>query len=477
VKKNILIWMLLWVFISDIGESNLFPAQVFSDSDVEYVVEIGDEATMNWTRQVIRVKGNGFGPENVKDLGRRKILAKRAAKMDAYRNLLEVISGIHITSNTSVKDMMLVSDSIKSKAEGMLKGMHVVDVAYSNEGGCEITVEVNINKSGKFLLTALDTEETILVDDYPKFDWIALRKEWEHFKKELARTKRDLDNKTESLQMTKDSLADKQKELKLAKQQNAVLIEEFNKKKNQLRIANLNLLRSEVKLKSTNLEKEDYKRLYNSTKKELKNTKNIVAHLKDILDDDIFKLAVEDKDLFRAQKYLVQGKKEVDKIWKEFKDFDPSELSNEPKIADLREYIRQTKKIQKETSESLSIFFEPSNTKSLDMPSLKEYTGLLIDARGFTLKQVIAPSVLTETGEKVYGLGVVPTTLKEGVIVGYLSGDLDKAKKHKKIGDQPLIIRVKNVANGYDVVIDDGDVEKLMPIYELLEQQKVAILI
>jgi predicted nucleic acid-binding Zn-ribbon protein len=445
---------------------------------VDYSVQLGDEASMNWTKQVMRVKGNGFGPESVKELGRRKILAKRAAKMDAYRNLLEVIKGIHITSDTKVEDMMLASDAIKSRTEGMLKGMRVVDVAYSNDGGCEITVEVSINEEGQFLLSALNTEEIkVKADNYPKFDWITLRDEWDAAKKELARTKTTLDRTKKNLRSTQYALANMQEELKQVKAQYAVLRKDFDKTRDQLMASNLNLHRTGLKLKHANLQKDELKGLFNSTKKELKNTKSIVNRLQDILDNDIFELAVEDKELFRTQAYLTRDKKAVNELWEEFEALDDNEMSAIPSHAALQGYVRRLQEIQRQTGGKLSQFYETPASPSSPPLSMENYTGLLIDARGLPIKPVLAPSILTEKEEKVYGLGVIPTTLTAGAIADYLSGELDKAKTHERIGDQPLVIKAMKVVNENDVIISDADMKKLKFIYELLEQQKVSILI
>lgn len=236
-------------------------------NDSEYVVDIGDEGSMNWAQKVLLVKGNGFGPERVKELGRRKILAKRAAKMDAYRNLVEVIKGVYVTSNTKVQDMMLESDSIKAKTDGMLKGMRVVDVTYSNDGGCEITVEVNIDKRGGFLLSALSTNEVKVKDDYPKFDWVAMRNDLETRTAELAETKTKLSKTNRNLRSTRYALSNSRKELKKIKEEYAQLDENFTSAKNNLIATNLRLARTEEQLKFTDGRKDELKALYKSTKK------------------------------------------------------------------------------------------------------------------------------------------------------------------------------------------------------------------
>ncbi len=177
------------------------------DTEGDYVEQRGDGASMNWTTHVLRVKGNGFGPDKVKHLGRRKILAKRAAKMDAYRNLSESVKGVLVTSHTRVEDMMLESDSIKARTESMLKGVQVVAVNYSKEGGCEITVEVNIDQYGGFLLTALNNGEIKVTDNYPRFDWAAALKDLEQKEKQLAQAGRKLDSLSADLKKKKRELA------------------------------------------------------------------------------------------------------------------------------------------------------------------------------------------------------------------------------------------------------------------------------
>jgi hypothetical protein len=478
MRKNILvIWV--WVFIIGVFSGpRSFPQETVDNPGTDYVVQLGDEASMNWTKQVIRVKGNGFGPESIKELGRRKILAKRAAQMDAYRNLLEVVKGVHINSNTKVEDMMLASDEIKSRTEGMLKGMRVVDAAYTDDGGCEITVEVNIDEKGQFLLSALNTGELkVKVDNYPKFDWVILRQELERTKEELTRTQTTLDQTEENLRNTRYELANMQEELKQVKAQYAGLRKDFDQTRDQLMASNLNLHRTEMKLKHASLEKDELKDLFASTKKELKNTKSIVYRLHDILDNDIFDLAVEDKELIRTQAYLDRDKKEVDQLWKEFASLEDNDKPVIPSPEVMQGYVGRMKEIQRQTGGKLSQFYETPASPSSPPLSTENYTGLLIDARGLPIKPVLAPSILTEKEEKIYGLGVVPTTLTAGATADYLSGELDKVKKHERIGDEPLVIKAMKVANENDVIISDADMKKLASIYELLEQQKVAILI
>jgi hypothetical protein len=324
---------------------------------MDYIEQIGDEASINWTTKTVRVKGYGYGPENVKQLGRRKILTKRAAKVDAYRNLVEVIKGVQVTSNTKVEDMMLESDSIQTRTMGMLKGMKVKGVTYSNDGACEITVEVNIDKDGTFLLTALNTGKVKVTDNYQKFDWDAVSKELEKTKEKLAR----------------------------ARSKVARLEEDIRKKE----------------------------ALINNNKRE------------------------SESQSYHASSFTAPGK------------------------------------IRKPDEPVQSMQDSPTSA-----PQTREtYTGLLVDARELDLKPTLAPSILNQNKEKMYGPGVIPTNVTSGSTADYLPGNIEHARKYKKISDWPLVVKGIEMINESDVMINNEDAQKLFLIRHLLEQGKVVILI
>jgi len=72
-----------------------------------------------------------------------KILAKRAAVVDAQRNLLEMIEGVRVTSGTTVKDAQLESDLIANRVKGLLKGAFTVEENIMEEDG-EFLAEVKM---------------------------------------------------------------------------------------------------------------------------------------------------------------------------------------------------------------------------------------------------------------------------------------------------------------------------------------------
>jgi len=306
-------------------------------SKVEVIEELGTNGTINWTSKVVRVKGNGYGPESVKELGRRKILAKRAAQLDAYRNLLEAVKGVHVTSFINIENMMRESNTVRTQIVGMVKGMRLVEVVYSNDGSCEVTVEVNLDEHGNFLIASLEGGDIKVTDNYPKFDWAAQREELDKVRADYARLKMEIQ------------------------------------------------------------EKEPDK------------------------PGDIYRGIEKKNDPIKA-----------------------------PKAKEL-----------------------PFNPVTAN----KDYTGLLVDARDFNLKPALAPAILNEKQEKMYGIGALPSKISNGAIVSYRFGTIEKAKKFIEIGDNPLVVKCIKQVNQSDIMLSTEDARKVMYINELLEKKKVVILL
>lgn len=76
---------------------------------------------IDWANGYIMAVGHGTA-KATEARGKARLKAITAAKVDAQRNLLEVIKGVKITAQTTVQDSMLVEDVVRTRIEGMLKG-------------------------------------------------------------------------------------------------------------------------------------------------------------------------------------------------------------------------------------------------------------------------------------------------------------------------------------------------------------------
>lgn len=76
--------------------------------------------------------------------GQQKLMAMRAARLDAYRNLAEQIYGFRISGNTSISAFATQNDSMRSYLDAYLRGARVTNTASLSDGNFEVTVELDI---------------------------------------------------------------------------------------------------------------------------------------------------------------------------------------------------------------------------------------------------------------------------------------------------------------------------------------------
>ncbi len=104
------------------------------------LVEKINNGHIDWGADKIIATGTGVSSE---ESLRARVLARRAALVDAGRNLLETLRGVHIDSKTLVKDLELSSDVVNKKLEGFVQGYRILDEDY-NEGVYTLTLGVKL---------------------------------------------------------------------------------------------------------------------------------------------------------------------------------------------------------------------------------------------------------------------------------------------------------------------------------------------
>ena len=95
-----------------------------------------DAASPNWNTGKIQVTGTGVGNPNL------SMMARRAAITDAYRQLAEIIQGVQVDAETTVEQMMLTSDVVRTKISAIIKGAEIISEGELSGGGYSVTMEV-----------------------------------------------------------------------------------------------------------------------------------------------------------------------------------------------------------------------------------------------------------------------------------------------------------------------------------------------
>ncbi len=96
-------------------------------------------------QDMLKAKGNGAMPTDEDISKEQKILmAKRAAMLDAYRNLIEKIKGVQVDAQTTVQDFITEDDSIMTQIENFIHGAKVLTSGIVEKGELKGSYEVEI---------------------------------------------------------------------------------------------------------------------------------------------------------------------------------------------------------------------------------------------------------------------------------------------------------------------------------------------
>jgi hypothetical protein len=98
---------------------------------------------------------------------------------------------------------------------------------------------------------------------------------------------------------------------------------------------------------------------------------------------------------------------------------------------------------------------------SLKTEGAARNTGLVVDARGLSVAPALAPRLLDEAGQPVYAAEVLSQEARKSRSVAAWVKSLDEAKKHERVGRNPLVVKAAK-AIGTDLVIARDDVKKLI---------------
>jgi hypothetical protein len=118
------------------------------------VIETAPNGEVNWTSGWARATGTGYGPNNA-PATLSQTLGERAGYSLALRNLLEVIKGVRVDSESLVQGHMRDNDVVKVKVSGLVQGAQIVRSSIKQDGGIEVQVKAPLwgIDSGAFIST------------------------------------------------------------------------------------------------------------------------------------------------------------------------------------------------------------------------------------------------------------------------------------------------------------------------------------
>ena len=90
-----------------------------------FVGDTFDRGSIDYNGRKVKATGIGYIPQNVINAGQARRAALRIAKQDAMRQLIEIVNGVTLTSETTMSGAMF-DDVIKTQVQGAIRGARKV---------------------------------------------------------------------------------------------------------------------------------------------------------------------------------------------------------------------------------------------------------------------------------------------------------------------------------------------------------------
>ena len=129
-----------------------------------FIGDVFDRGKIDYGNRTIQATGIGFIPSNVINAGQARRSAMRIAKQDALRQLIEIVNGVNVTSETTISGAMF-DDMIKTQVQGAIRGARQVgETRYLSDTSVEVTYEVSMNDISLVLLPMAEKAPILMYD-------------------------------------------------------------------------------------------------------------------------------------------------------------------------------------------------------------------------------------------------------------------------------------------------------------------------
>jgi hypothetical protein len=104
------------------------------------------ENTSIYKKEVIISTGYAnISAQKSNNQAQRRLMAIRASKLDAYRNLTEQVYGQQLNASSTVEDMIIASDTMRTHVEGVVYGARVVSINPIGDDSYETKLELELD--------------------------------------------------------------------------------------------------------------------------------------------------------------------------------------------------------------------------------------------------------------------------------------------------------------------------------------------
>jgi len=136
-------------------------------NNIAPIEETGELGRVSWEQGVVEAIGTGLPPENARSVAQANVLARRAAIVDAQRNLVESIQGVQVDSETIMKNLQISSDVVTTKVSGLIKGAKIIRQQVMPDGSYQVVMTLNLYGSDGLASVAMDAIKPEQTQQFP----------------------------------------------------------------------------------------------------------------------------------------------------------------------------------------------------------------------------------------------------------------------------------------------------------------------
>lgn len=96
----------------------------------------------------VKLLATGYGapPKKYYPENQRKLMAMRAAKLDAYRTLAERVQGLRVLGDSTVGELVLTEEGFKTELDAFVMGARVLSIDPTEDGNYQAVIEAVIEE-------------------------------------------------------------------------------------------------------------------------------------------------------------------------------------------------------------------------------------------------------------------------------------------------------------------------------------------
>ncbi len=126
---------------------SLSTAALYAQAKVQQCAKASRDSCIDWEKAVAYAVGQGAPAQWAKTTAQKNISATRAAELDAFRNLLQLIQGVNLDANTTVAGRSVQDQRLASQLQGRLRGVRRSETPrYFSDGSVSVRMEARLRE-------------------------------------------------------------------------------------------------------------------------------------------------------------------------------------------------------------------------------------------------------------------------------------------------------------------------------------------